>query len=76
LSACKTYAAVAANISTLLALVATARHDENSNVNVHIRPSLALKSVTKERAMIDVKGANDDNIVPKILVTSWTCFVS
>lgn len=37
-----TYAAVAAKISTLLALVAIASEHENNTVNAQIRPSLAF----------------------------------
>lgn len=67
-----THAAVAANISIRRAFVATARQNEKNNVKVQIRPSLAFSLFTKERAMIDIRGANDDKTVPSRSVTAPT----
>jgi hypothetical protein len=71
-----TYAAVAANISTRLAFVATARHKQNNKVKAQMRPSLALGSVTKERTTIETRGATDDKTVPSIFVTVLTLSLS
>ena len=67
-----TYAAVAAKISTRRAFVAIARHPANKKVNTQTTPSLIFKLVINDRTMIEIKGANDENIVPSTLVTVST----
>jgi hypothetical protein len=64
----KTYAAVAAKISTRRAFVAMARQPENRKVKAQTSPSLALALLTKESTIIDIKGANEENIVPSMFV--------
>ena len=67
-----TYAAVAANTSTLRDLVATARQIENNKVNAQTKPSLAGKLFTNERTTIETKGARDEKTVPIRLVAIST----
>jgi hypothetical protein len=67
-----TYAAVAANISIRRAFVANAKQHENRAVNAHTSPSLAFALLTKDRATIDTKGANEENTVPRTFVTAST----
>jgi hypothetical protein len=66
----KTYAAVAAKISTLRALVAIAREKQNKAVNAQTKPNLALPLTTNERTTIDTNGANEEKTVPRIFVTA------
>jgi hypothetical protein len=64
-----TYAAVAAKTSTRRACVAIARQPENKNVNTQTRPSLIFKFLIKDKTIMDINGANEENIVPSTLVT-------
>jgi hypothetical protein len=59
-----TYAAVAANISILLAFVAEANTKENIKVKTQTRPSRILTLSTTYKTMMDTMGANEDATVP------------
>jgi len=63
----KTHADVAANISTLRALVTIAKQQEKIPVNRTERPSLTRLLWTKYKITIDVIGIIDARTVPKIL---------
>jgi hypothetical protein len=69
----KTYAAVAANISILLACVANARANEKMSVNTHTIPSRILMLLTKYKTMIEAMGAIDETTVPMILIVAGMC---
>jgi hypothetical protein len=70
----ETYAAVAANISIRLALVATAKVAENMTVNKQTSPSLACIRVTNDRLITATKGASEDTTVPMASTTVSTCW--
>lgn len=64
----KTYAAVAANISILLACVANARINEKMTVKAHTSPSRISMLLTKYKTRIEAIGAIDETTVPIILI--------
>ena len=59
-----TYAAVAAKFSILLPCVTSDKETENTAVNAHTIPSLAVMFLTKERTIIAAMGMSDDSSVP------------